>query len=162
MRRHDRGIDRHRPIDPASSVGLGLDRWQQHVPGPVRSETLMPLPHRLPRAERSGRSRQPPRCDNGNDPLDHLQMIMPTDEAAPACGVNGSIRAHAASLSSAERVTHPVGDQQLLAQALPKDIRPAIGGCRGVCWVSIYFSGGSSDHSVVRLRTITRWLCRMG
>jgi hypothetical protein len=51
LRPHDRGIDRHRPIDPASGVGLGLDHSQQHVPGPVGSETMMPLPHRLPRAK---------------------------------------------------------------------------------------------------------------
>jgi hypothetical protein len=55
MRPHDRGIDRHRPIDPASSIGLGLDHSQQHVPGPVGSETMMPLPHRLPRAEPLGK-----------------------------------------------------------------------------------------------------------
>jgi len=55
MRPHDRGIDRHRPIDPASSVGLGLDHSQQHVPGPVGSETTMPLPHRLPRTEPLGK-----------------------------------------------------------------------------------------------------------
>jgi hypothetical protein len=40
MRPHDRGIDRHRPIEPASSVGLGLDHSQQLVPGPVGSETI--------------------------------------------------------------------------------------------------------------------------
>ena len=51
LRPHDRGIERHRPIDPASSVSLGLDHSQQYVPGPVGSETMMRLSPRLPRAE---------------------------------------------------------------------------------------------------------------
>ena len=63
MRPHDRGIDRRRPIDPASSVGLGLDHSQQHVPGPIGSETMMPPPHRLPRAESLGKITPRPPCD---------------------------------------------------------------------------------------------------
>jgi hypothetical protein len=78
MRPHDRGIDRHRPIDPASSVGLGLDHSQQHAPGPVGSETMMPLPHLLPRAESLGKiTPRHPGAITENDPLDHLAMITP-------------------------------------------------------------------------------------
>jgi hypothetical protein len=66
MRPHDRGIDRHRPIDPAGSVDLGLDHSQQHVPGltgprePIRlvwesviggcRQQIMPLVPGSPRA----------------------------------------------------------------------------------------------------------------
>jgi hypothetical protein len=79
MRPHDRGIDRHRPIDPASSVGLGLDHSQQHVPGPVGSETMMPLPHRLPRAEPLGKiTPRHPGAITENDPLDHLAQTLAT------------------------------------------------------------------------------------
>lgn len=78
MRQHDRRIDRHRPIDPGSNVGLGLDHSLQHFPGPVGSETMMLLP--TPSA--TGRTARevhatPPRSITENDPLDHLAMITP-------------------------------------------------------------------------------------
>ncbi len=54
------------------------DHSQQHVPGPVGSETMMSLPHRLPRAEPLGKiTPRHPGATTDNDPLDHLAMITP-------------------------------------------------------------------------------------
>ena len=88
-------------------MGLRMQpRNDKHVPGPVGSETMMPLPPRLPRAEPLGKiTPRHPGAITEYTPLDHLAMITPRTRPPSACGINGSIRAQAASLSSAERVT---------------------------------------------------------
>jgi hypothetical protein len=60
-------------------MGLRMQpRNDKHVPGPVGSETMMPLPPRPPRAEPLGKiTPRHPGAITEYTPLDHLAMITP-------------------------------------------------------------------------------------
>src|SRR5699024_12511445 len=45
----DRGVHRYLPVDETGPVGLGEQRPQDLVPGPITTEAAVPLPDRLPR-----------------------------------------------------------------------------------------------------------------
>ena len=63
----DRGVHADPPIDLAPGIGLDLQRREDRVPGAVRGEPVVALPHGLPRPEHLGQV--PPR-DPGPVPLD--------------------------------------------------------------------------------------------
>jgi len=92
----DRRVHRHNPVDLFGCVGLGQQGGVDPVPDPVRRETAVALPNRLPWTELV---RQVPPCDSGPVPvsnaLDDLSVV-PERAAAPAIGAgsNGSQRAH--------------------------------------------------------------------
>lgn len=95
----DRGVHAHRPVDPAGGVRVGEDFGVNPVPGAICAEPAVSLPGCLPGAELGwqvtpGRTGpEPP-----DDALDHPAVVPGRTPPLPeASGINGSIRAQAAS-----------------------------------------------------------------
>jgi hypothetical protein len=76
MSTDDRRVDADTPIKLTSGISLRLDSGQQPIPGAISRESVMPLPHRLPRPKPLGQI--PPRNSGAitvHDALDDLTMI---------------------------------------------------------------------------------------
>jgi hypothetical protein len=72
----DRRVHRHNPVDLSGGVGLCQQDGVDPVPDPVRRETAVAFPHRLPWTELF---RQVPPCNSApvpvSDALDNLSMV---------------------------------------------------------------------------------------
>ncbi len=72
----DRRIDAHVPFHLTGRVGLGDQPGMDPIPGAVETESLVPLPDRLPRPERDRQiSPRDPGPEPVDDPLDHLAVV---------------------------------------------------------------------------------------
>ena len=104
----DRGIDRDLPLQLSGRVSLGDQMGVDLVPGPVRAEPAMPLPHRLPRPEPLWKiTPGDPAPMAVHDALHHLPVDRYGLDRPVTCGINGSIRAQSESVNTAQRDITP-------------------------------------------------------
>ena len=98
---------RHRPVETALDIGVGLDGPQDPVPRAVRRPPAMPVMHRLPVAEphRQVRHEMPVRCRK-RMPLITARWLFHRPPRPAFLGRCGSSRAHSASVRSPRPTRH--------------------------------------------------------